>query len=160
MEKRMRICYYDRAWYDIGDKAVHEDKENSSEDAPDSRMHIRDYDKLLDMLTSWFDDPLSEWESGNGVDEGFTIYEVVVADAVYDEEDLDIDCPDPEEDVCLWNYRVENCEVKEVVLGIRESEITDEVRKTVEEYYAAKEGVLSEKVVFHYRKEEYNSKSK
>lgn len=144
MEKRMKICYIDRCWYDAERKAVNGDMGFSFQDAPDTRKHIKDYDELVASAVAWVNDPTSEWEFGNGIDTDFAIYEVVVADAVYDEEDLDIDDPAPEEDDNLWSYNVEGAEVREIVLGITEEEITEEVLDIIKKAYPSVERI-------HYR---------
>lgn len=134
MEKSVKICFIDRMWYNSDHKEIVGDMGFSFEDAVETRKFIKDYDELAQNARDWFDDPYSDWEKfdGNG---DFAIYEVVVADAIYDEEYL-LDDENPEEDEgMLSGLSIENREVKEVICGIRESQLTDDIRKAIEKEY-------------------------
>ena len=134
MEKSVKICYIDRVWYDADHKGIVGDMGFSFEDSVETRKFIKDYDELAQNAKAWFDDPYSDWEKFDG-DGGFAIYEVVVADAIYDEEYL-LDDENPEEDEgMLSGMNIENREVREIVCGIRESQLTDDIRKAIEKQY-------------------------
>lgn len=152
MEKSVKICYIDRVWYNADHKQIVGDMGFSFEDAVETRKFIKDYDDLVENAKMWFDDPYSDWEKFDA-DGDFAIYEVVVADAIYEEEYL-LDNENPEEDEgMLVGMNIENREVKEVICGIRESQLTDDIRKAIEKAYK-KDGDDLFSVTITYLKEE------
>lgn len=94
MERRVKIVYIDRVWFDHEEKRIVGDMGFSFEDSSDTRQLATEIEEVRKSCQEWIDetaDPNSEGmeEFGNGKDSDYAIYELHTAEATYDDEDYD-----------------------------------------------------------------------
>lgn len=94
MERRVKIVYIDRVWFDHEEKRIVGDMGFSFEDSSDTRQLATEIEEVRRSCQEWINetaDPnrVGMEEFGNGRDSDYAIYELHTAEATYNDEDYD-----------------------------------------------------------------------